>query len=218
MRKKLNSSVLVISSVLLVLLLGSCTSLSFGAGYGGNTCDANNDYHLISGVDHPSTGISSVWSSTIRFGENRTKTGFAFFTSLDYTMGSREQDSISYSSHLTAFSLGPAWEFVVSDKFRFLAGVGVLIGSYNTDEKKGNGYDTYIDGGSTLSGYSSFIDARYFFSNSWFLSLRGSLSAAWLSDASYNYSIGGQGGSTILMNDHKFGVRYLATLGIGYNI
>lgn len=217
MRRKLIVPILILTSILLVFLLGSCTSLSYGMGYRGNSKDVNNDYHLA-GVEHPASGFASVWSSTVRFGENRTGSGFAIFTSLLYSQGERKQGTITSSDSMKSFSIGPAWEFVFSKKFRLLTGIGLTGGSYETEERITTDDETsYIKCNSSLSGFCGFFDTRFFFADHWFLSLRGEVSATLFNEASYDYLIDGHT-YHYTNHDHKLGYRYNATLGIGYNI
>ena len=216
-----NRIMVALLAIVALVLLGSCSSLSLGFGYGGNTCDANNDYRLNPSVDLPSSGLSASWSATIRFGKDHTKSGFALSSSSYYIMGKRKQGSFSSSSELMTFSIGPAWEFVISNKFRLLVGAGYTrSGSYKTDEVHDDDSihcETTVQGFSSLNGLSGFIDARYFFSDHWFLSLRGGVSRIVMGSSVYDCTIDGQR-DQYNKPHNKPGFLYLATLGVGYNL
>ena len=213
-----NRLAVVILSLVAMVVLGSCSSISTGFGYGGNTCNANNDYRLNPSVEIPSSGLSGVFTSTIRFGNDYSRSGFAIHSTYELVLGTREQGSGTYYSSMECYSIGPGWEFVFSDKFRLLIGAGIpLSGSYFTREEIDEDNTITCKSRVGLANFIGFFDVRYFYDDNWFLSLRGSASRVRTEYSSYDCTING-------LPDHyyrenrKSGFFYLATLGMGYNL
>lgn len=194
----------VLIALAVLVLLGSCSSLSLDIGYGESTSDAKNE---LSSLELPPSGISGSWFSTMRFGKDKSRSGFMMFSSYDFTF--------NRDSNLYVFSIGPAGEFVISNKFRLLAGAGFsYLGGYYTYVRED---DVTFSSTSQFIGLTGFIDARYFFSDHWFLELRGTISRNRTFSSSsdvYTPEGGSHSYETIVP---RYGMRYLAMLGIGYN-
>ena len=148
--------VLISVAMIVVLLLASCSTIAFGAGYSLNSYEVSTDYSTY----NVNRGNFSYTHTAVLFNVDEKDSGFHLYHS-DYFGVFDEYYSINWFS-----SIGPAWVFKIDDRIGVLAGAGLSFGL--SIPKPDFEHDNYLH-----IGLEALAEVRYKINGDYFIGLKG---------------------------------------------